>query len=201
MVSEKGGKKNWILTRWLCSLTEILVVVLINNVKLLWSSPNLQDKAFLSLRKHNHVITYLHVLLNLSSQTLWMGEIWIPVTHVLSWIWSGFYILHFRASFSSASNIHLFHSETTKKNTPKWQPLLWKQKQTEQSPASPFLIQCLFLTIWPLFTDDTMLYPTALLRPEDLYHDKFYIFPLQTYPEDENGKVSQKWNSSNIQQN
>jgi hypothetical protein len=37
-----------------------------------------------------------------------------------------------------------------------------------------------------------MLQPTALLRPEDLYNDKFYIFHLQTYPEDENGKVSQK---------
>jgi hypothetical protein len=83
-------------------------------------------------------------------------------------------VLHsaLQASFSSASNIHLFLLHTTKKNTPKWQPLLWKQKQIEQSPSSPFLIQCLFLTIWPLYTDDTMLYLTALLRTEDLYNDK-----------------------------
>jgi hypothetical protein len=37
-----------------------------------------------------------------------------------------------------------------------------------------------------------MLYPTALLRPEDLYNDKFHTFSLQKYSEDEDGKVSQK---------
>jgi len=37
-----------------------------------------------------------------------------------------------------------------------------------------------------------MLYPTALLPPEGLYNDKFCTFSLQKYPEDEDGKVSQK---------
>jgi len=60
-----------------------MVAVLINKMKLFCSSPNLQYKALLYLYKHNHITTYLHVLLNLSSQTLWKEEFFLtPVSGV-----------------------------------------------------------------------------------------------------------------------